>query len=174
MKRFRFFLVLALALLCGCLPATVEDVVVFDASRGFPDAWLGVYEYIPAKGERFDKPGLPELTLCKGDASGGVSAVLHHGAEVYGGECIASRVPDTSLHVLAFPEFVVQAGDHRELVKRVFFVVRRVDDVLYVWDVLAGTLGPAPWHVDKVKKFLQKKPNTFDITKPGLRFRAAS
>lgn len=158
------------------MPATVADVVVFDDSRGFPESWLGQYEYIPAKGERFGKEGLPALALVAGPGkcAGGLSARLRHASESYGGECIASRVPGTELHVLAFPEFLMKTGDRSETVERVFFVVRRIGDVLYVWDLLAGTLGPAPWHVDKVKKFLQKKSNMFDITKPGLRFSAVS
>ncbi len=176
MKKNRFFLLGALVLLCGCLPATVGDIVVFDASRGFPGSWLGKYDYIPSKGERFDKTGMPVLTLSATSEadSGGLQAVLRRGGESYGGQCVASRIPDTELYVLGFQDFFLEADGHREKVERVFFIVRRVGEVFYIWDLLAGTLGPAPWNVDKVKNFLQKKPNVFDITKPGLRFRAAS
>lgn len=151
--------------MCSCVPATVGDVVVFAGQPSIPEAWLGEYSYVPKEGESFEQDRLPQLILARS------KVVLEADSESYGGVCVSSRVPGAELYVIAFPEFFVRSGTRADTFERVFFIVRKVNSKLYVWDLLAETLGPAPWHVDKVKKFLQKNPNIFDINKPGLVFR---
>lgn len=168
MKAFRLVFLLSLLVLCACMPATLGDIVLFDGQPPVPEQWLGRYDYKPKPGESFAPDKLPVLTL---DRTNGMSAVLQADGESYGGSFQSSRIPGTELYVLSFQEFFIRSGSHFEKFERVFFVARRIDSTLYVWDVLAESLGPAPWHVDKVKKFLQKNPNVFDISKPGLVFR---
>lgn len=168
MKNVRLFFITSLLFLCACLPATLGDVVVFEGQPSLPDNWLGTYSYVPKPNETFEPGQMPHLTLT---TEGGMTALLQMDEESYGGSFLSSQIPGTELYVLAFPEFHIRSGASSETFERVFFIVRKIDSTLYVWDVLAESLGPAPWHVDKVKNFLQKNPNTFDINKPGLVFR---
>lgn len=172
-KRLFFvsFLFASLLMLGACLPATTGEVVVFEENEGLPESWLGTYEYIPKEDESFEPGQLPVLRLEEGEP---YTAELVKGIESYGGGCVGSEIPGTGLYVLSFPRFKIDAGNTDETFDNVFFVIRKQDDILYVWDLLAGTLGPAPWRVDKVKNFLQKNPSKFDTGKPGLMFRFAS
>lgn len=165
MKVFRFITLFLLLALCACFPATLGDVVFFEGQPSVPETWLGEYDYVPKSGEDFKKGRLPLLNLSR------TEAMLRVDEEFFGGSFLSSRIPGSELYVLAFPDFLVRSGSSVETFERVFFIARKIDSTLYVWDVLAKSLGPAPWHVDKVKKFLQNNPDTFDINKPGLVFR---
>ncbi|WP_147822305.1 hypothetical protein [Salidesulfovibrio onnuriiensis] len=168
MKAFRFIAPLLLLALCACMPATLGDIVFFEGQPAVAQDWMGDYDYVPKKGESFEAGHLPLLAI---DATNGMNALLRVDEESYGGLFLSSRIPGSELYVLAFPEFLIRSGSSVETFERVFFIARKIESTLYVWDVLAESLGPAPWHVDKVRKFLQNNPDTFDINKPGLVFR---
>lgn len=153
-------------LLAACIPATV-DKLDYEDETTLPESMLGRYDYIPAPNEEV-KPPMPVLFLEQGKDTYIVD--LDSGKERYGGQARIFAVPGKPYSVMTFDEFTIKSKDKTERFKNAFFIVQFVDDEMLVWDLLREFSTP-PWHVDKVKKFLQDNPEKFTRKTVGLRFK---
>lgn len=167
-QRIPALLIILLAALAGCLPSTVEPMV-YEESRGFPEAWLGEWEYVPKPDEAPSRcNSAPSLLI--GKSGQNWYAEAENCGSAFSGAFVSSKVPGTNVRALSFPVFTISEDGDQTTFKNVFFLVQSEGDRLYCWDLLNAEVGVTPWRVADVKKWLAKKADILRTDKAGLVF----